>query len=187
MSDVIMNTREIMEFPRLCRELRLAKGLKQREVAVSAGMNPKSYGNVECTSHKVVAKHKVDRLALCFGLSDFSIPTRQEFVSAWESLPQSSYSANQAKGFDRRKAHRSKAKAHDLLRASLLEIVTLVVTTAPDPDTLCACPPMDVFTGDPVQPCELCSAMHLLGVSEGFTTVDQAVSALAERQEAGPT
>jgi transcriptional regulator with XRE-family HTH domain len=174
-----------MRFPALCRELRLARRLKQREVADAIGIKANSYGNVEVTNHKTINRERVLRLARFHELDE---ARTAELVAAWEELPESDYNKRQTKSFAQRREGRSKARNHDLLLVSLLEVTTLLVTSVPEGALLCACTADDAdeWGAAPesiTESCELCTALERLGVADGYTTRDEVIAKLAAVQE----
>lgn len=183
MGDEHSESREKLWFPRRLRDLRVAAGKKQREVAVALRLTPSSYANAESANHKRISRERVDRLAKLYQLDDAQAA---ELVAGWEALPESEYNARQRTTYEKRKAFRSKARNHDRLKLALLEVTTQLVTTVADPETLCACPPVDMFADapdEPPEPCELCNALRLLGLV-GWTDLDDVVGKLAAAQEA---
>ena len=164
----------------MCRQMRVDRHLKQREVADGIGIKVSSYGNVESNNHKTVAIDKVRALARFYTLDDAATA---ELVAAWEDLPVSAYSKNQAKSYAERNARRSKARMHDRMKAALLEMTTLHVVAAASPDDVCTCEPPDLFAGAQPEPCEVCNALQLLGLS-GYTNRDDVIAELARLQEA---
>lgn len=166
----------------MCRQLRLDNRLRQREVAAACGIKASSYGNVECNNHKTIALDRVNLLADVYGLNE---QAKAEFIAAWNELPMSTYSAKQTKTYLQRRETRSKVKNHDRLKLSLLELAVLTMTRDADPDTLCSCPEPDLFAGpdeQPQPPCELCTALQLLGLT-GYTTVADVMEKLAAIQD----
>lgn len=139
-----------------------------------------SYGNAESANHKRISRDRVGQLARYYRLGEVETA---ELVAGWEALPQSEYNKRQATSYEVRKAYRSKAKNHDRLKLSLLEVCTQLVTNAADPATLCSCVEVDMFD-ESLQPstCELCTALQLLGLG-GFTGLDDTVARLAAAQE----
>ena len=179
-----MDSQVKMKFPAMCKELRDANHLKQREVANAVRLKLSSYGNVESNNHKTMSLDRVHRLAKFYQLD---AAATAELVAAWEELPISEYSAKQAKTYEQRKEFKNKAKMFDRMKVSLVEVCTMLVTSAIDPGTLCTCPEIDMFADesdrdDPLASCELCTALQLLGLT-GFTDVDDTVLKLARVQE----
>lgn len=171
-----MTSPDKMEFPKMCRDLRLQSRLKQREVAVHVGLSPKAYANVESNNHKTMRLERVQKLAKLYQLDEASTAT---LVAAWEALPASEYNQRNAKPWAERQAAqavRGKAKNHDRLQIALLELATLFITSVDDPDSLCTC---DFGEG---RACELCTALQVLGL-RGYTTREEVISGLAALQE----
>src|SRR5678809_1356084 len=93
------------EFAKLCRQLRLEHGLKQREVAAVAGVAATTYGNVESSAYKVISRPRAERIA-----SHYKLPSaqREEFLDAWERCPLSEYGERRRAMWGRRNALRAK-------------------------------------------------------------------------------
>lgn len=175
-----MDSRGKLEFPSRVRELRVSRNLRQRDVASAIGVTPSTYGNIESNNHKTIRLDRVLRLAAFYSLDN---EQAKLLVDAWQALPVSEYSKRQTDANTKRNAYRSKAKSHDRMKMALLEVTTLLVTAAADPDTLCACAETDssdMFADR--EPCELCGALQLLGLS-GWTSQDDVIAKLAKIQE----
>lgn len=170
-----MDPQDKMDFPRICRELRLESGKKQREVAAALGLaSAKTYGNVESNNHKTVSIDKVRKLARYHQLG----PRQEaELVAAWEALPASPYNQRMAPGWDKKKAFRSKAQGYDRRGYRLAGILALLIVTHENPGALCIC-----TFGDTESACELCDALKELGLG-GWTTSNEVMRKLAALQE----
>lgn len=168
-------------FPVRIRDLRVASGRTQREVAESIGVKESTYANAESNRHRRLRMSRVTRLAALYGMD---AAQRAELIAGWEAMPESEYSQRNAKSWAARDARRSKLKNHDRLKLALLEVTTLLVTSAADPDTLCACAPVDMFAEQPAgqRTCELCEALRLLGLT-GWTNLEDVIAKLAAIQE----
>lgn len=167
-------------FPRRLRELRVDRGKKQREVAKLLGMKSSSYANAESCNFKRMSRDRVLRLAKAYQLGSTDTA---ELVAGWEALPVSDYDKKRDADHQRVRTTRAKAKAHDPLKLSLLEVTTMLVTSVSDPGALCTCTEVDMFAeGSSSQQCELCDALRLLGLT-GWTTLDDVVAKLAAIQE----
>jgi len=171
-----------MRFPTLCKQLREARGLKQREVAAVVGLKTNSYGNVESNNHKTLDEKKVLKLAAFYELDETATA---DLVAAWRDLPVSAYNQRNRPSWERRKALRSAADERDAFRIACVNLATLLTTNVPDPDQLCTCRAPDDDWGAPAdrEPCELCDALQLLGLPR-WTTLDDVVAKLAAVQEA---
>lgn len=177
-----MNSFTTTEFGPMCRELRQAARLKQREVAERVGIAVTTYGNLESNKHKTVRRERAEAIARSFGLG---AEMRAQLLAAWEAQPVSEYSQRQRESWNKRNLTRGKARGFDRAMTALLELASLLVTSVPDAGALCACPEPDLFADPPESepvPCELCNALQLLGLS-GWTTLDQVVAVLAKIQE----
>lgn len=163
------------DFAMFARELRVKKGLKQREVASAIGVKPSTYGNLESSPHRVVGADKVYRMIQLYELS----PDRaSELRSAWERTPLSAYGARLRKSWERRNRQRSKAKHYDRVQRSLAECLGLMLTAFSEANQgrVCAC----AFDKDEL--CEVCMALDNLGL-DTFTTLDKAISDIAALQD----
>ncbi len=160
------------DFAIMCRSLRIQKGFKQREVASFIGVKPSSYGNVESSAFKVVGAEKVSKIGELYRLT----PTEfQRLTEAWERCPLSPYGEKQRKHWERRNRMRSKAKHHDRVFRSLLDVLGAFLPHIPD-DHLCTCE----FGGE--AQCEICSALENLGLRP-ITSRDQVMADLAKLQD----
>lgn len=179
------------QFGAMCRELRVAARLKQREVAARVGIAASTYGNLESNPHKTIRRERAERIGRLYELDD---AMQAQLMAAWDAQPVSEYSQKQRDSWAVRNAARSKAKNHDRLKLSLLEVTMLLIATvdgaAIDPGTLCACggprePSSDMFDepdSSGQQPCELCDALKLLGLT-GWTNLQDVTDRLAAVQE----
>jgi transcriptional regulator with XRE-family HTH domain len=178
-----MDSSTKMRFPALCRDYRVAAKLRQREVANALGIATSSYGNVESVNRKTLSRDRAEQLANFYKLDEAA---RTDLLAAWDEMPVSEYSQRQADAYAARRAQRSKAREADRLKTALLEVVGLLISSVDDPGKLCACQAAQIFDfsqGDTPAPCELCSALQLVGVSGGWTTHEEVVAKLAELQE----
>lgn len=176
-----MDSQPKMKFPSMCRDMRVAHNLRQREVADAIGVKVSSYGNVESNNHKTIAIDRVKKLASFYTLDEAATAA---LIAAWEELPASEYSQKQTKSYAERNARRSKARNHDRLKVALLEMTTIHIAAAASPDELCTCARDDFFTpSEETEACEVCNALQLLGLS-GYTNRDEVIAELAKLQEA---
>lgn len=162
----------------MCRELRVQRGLKQREVAEAIGIKAPSYSNVESISTRVIGQDAANRLANFYGLDDAG---RARLLAAWERTPLSEFNQRRQVVWQRRNRMRSKAKHHDRVFKSLIEVLGAFLPHVPD-GQVCSCE----FASDP---CEVCTALENLGLNP-FTTKERAIadlSALADKLEAKAT
>lgn len=170
-----MSSQEKLAFPSTIRQLRVSRRLRQKDVAEAIKMNEGSYANAESNNHKTMRLDKVFRLA---EFHELDATARDALVAAWQALPASKFNERNRPAWERRNATRSKAKAHDAMKLSLLEMLSLYIGVEPNP---CTCPPVDPFT-EPPEPCEICKALQLLGLS-GWGPVDLVTAKLAEIQD----
>lgn len=163
------------DFGIMCRELRVNKRLKQREVAEGIGVKLSTVGNIESSPWKVVGIDKVNRMVEFFQLP----PDRAaELRSAWERVPLSEYGAKQRESWQRRNKMRSKAKHYDKVQRSLAEVLGLAIEAMNHQyqGRVCTC----AFDRDEL--CEICMALDNLGL-DTFTTLEKATSDLAALQD----
>jgi transcriptional regulator with XRE-family HTH domain len=169
-------------FSRRLRELRVAAGKTQREVADHIGVKESTYANAESSRHRRLRENRVRRIAKAYDLG----PTETaELVAGWEAMPESEFNKRNSKPWKVRDARKSKLKGYDAMRAALLEVCTLLLVDSIEPDALCSCPEVDMFadaTPDPDDACELCNALRLLGLT-GYTSRDAAIASLAALQD----
>lgn len=148
-------------FGTMLRELRVQKGLRQRQVAEGARIATSTVGNAESASHRVMGRDSAVRLTRFLGL----VGTDAEaMMAAWEETPLSEYSQKQRKTWERRNALRSKAKNHDRLKLGFVELLGARLMDNPD-DTLCQCE-----FGEPA--CLTCGSLDALGLPP-FTPADR--------------
>lgn len=164
-----MEPQQKSDFAKLCRQLRTEKRLKQREVAEKIGIAASTYGNVESSPYKVVGLDKVERLINFYDIRGSQLAA--DLRSSWERVPLSPYGEKQRKGWERRNRMRSKAKHHDRLMVSLVEVIGAFLPHIPDRE-VCAC-----SFGAPA--CELCAALENLGL-DGFASKDKTLDQLAK-------
>jgi len=175
-----VSSQEKLDFPRMLRELRVARGKKQREVAAGAELKETTYANAESNNHKTIRLERVRAIAKFYELG---AEATEVLIAAWEALPASQYNTRNRPAWERRQAFRDKAKLADRLRLGLLEMATMLVTNVSDPGQLCTCDRVDMFDDSSgQQSCELCEALRLLGL-EGWTNLDDVISKLAAAQE----
>lgn len=145
----------------MCRDLRIEKGLKQREVASAIEIKPATYGNLESSRFKVIRRSKAEMLADFYCLDS---ERRRTLLDAWDRCPLSPYGEKQRESWARRNALRSKAKNHDGIRRALVDLLGIHLMALPD-DQLCSCE-----FGSPT--CPLCTALERLGL-DPYTPADR--------------
>lgn len=160
MDDYMESDRKKTEFGIMLRALRVAKGLKQRQVAEGAGISPSTVGNGESAAHRVMGRDAALRLTYFFQLDDRK---SKEFIELWEKTPLSEYSKRQKGIWEKRNALRNKAKGHDRLKLALVELLGLHLMAVPDAE-ICAC--------DFGAVCGVCKALAGLGI-DPFTPADR--------------
>lgn len=148
------------EFGIMLRDLRVSKGLKQREVAVGAGISTSTVGNAESAPHRVMGRDAVLRLTYFFGLDRAS---SDSLIELWEKTPLSEFSQKQKGIWEKRNALRNKAKNHDKLKLALVELLGLHLMSVPDAE-VCAC--------DFGATCGVCAALERVGL-DPFTPADR--------------
>lgn len=179
-----------MDFPRMCRELRIASGLKIRQVAEL--LNMKSYQNVEYNNHKTI---RVERVRSLIRIYKLDAADSARFIAAWEELPTSKYNQRMAPIRAKQSAVRSKAKGYDAAWRVAVESFGMVAGIMFDEQwseekcrSLCACdkspgahPPT---ANHPSLRCEFCNALEFLGMPEGWTDLETVTAKLADHQDA---
>lgn len=148
------------DFGIMCRELRVGKVLKQREVASAIGVKLSTYGNIESSHWKVVSRAKASKLIEFYALP----PDRAAaLLDAWDRCPLSPHGEKRRETWQKINAGRSKAKNHDRLKLALVELLGLHLMAVPDAD-VCAC--------DFGAVCGVCKALEALGIAP-FTPADR--------------
>jgi transcriptional regulator with XRE-family HTH domain len=173
-------------FAQRIRWLRRNSNQSQRQVAEAIGVKESTYANAEASHHRRLRRERVERLAHHHGLNQVEV---EELIAGWQAMPESEYNRRNSKTWASRDARKSKLKAYDPLRRALLEMVSLVVGVAADPETLCSCEEPDMFApADAAEPvrCEICNALHLLGLG-AWDGPDATMSKLADMQRAEMT
>lgn len=176
-----MNTKEKMDFPRMCRELRMSRNWRLKDVAQA--LNLRSYQNVEYNNHKTI---RLDRVIAIARLYQLDPDSTSALTAAWEALPVSEYSERQRTKWKARNATRSKARGYDEMYRALLEVLALLFMAQEGPPgdvgDLCVCEFGGGTANDPTRSCELCNALQQLGLT-GWTNHDQVSAHLAALQE----
>jgi transcriptional regulator with XRE-family HTH domain len=167
------------EFGILCKTYRDKRNLRQREVAERVGIGLSSYGNVESAPHRVISRARAESLADVFDLSDHE---RAGFLDAFERAPLSEYTIKNRARWDRRNKMRSKAKHHDRLFVSLIEMTSMFLMVCHNDADLCVCGFDGKTEADPTRSCELCTALEALGL-DPFSTREDLVSKLGHMQD----
>lgn len=144
----------------MLRALRIAKGLKQRQVAEGGGISLSTVGNAESASHRVMGRDAALRLTHFLELDGAGSET---FLAAWAETPLSEYSLKQRATWEKRNALRNKAKGHDRLKLALVELLGLHLMAVSDAE-ICAC--------DFGSVCGVCKALDSLGI-DPFTPADR--------------
>lgn len=148
------------KFGIMLRAIRIAKGLKQRQVAAGVGISLSTVGNAESAPHRVMGKDAAVRLTQFLNLDGAG---SEALLAAWEDTPLSEYSQRQRQNWEKRNALRSKAKNHDKLKLALVELLGLHLMAVPDAE-VCAC--------DFGAVCGVCAALERVGLGP-FTPVDR--------------
>lgn len=181
-----MSSLQKSDFAIMCRELRVQNRLKQREVAERIGVQASTYGNIESSPFKVVGAEKVSRMATMYRLTPDQFAALSD---AWERCPLSPFSEKRRKIWQRRNKMRSKAKHHDRLFLSLLEVLGVFIPHLADEDA-CTCgagrpPEGSEFGWEPPaydERCEMCCALENLGLNP-YTTRERVLDDLSKLQE----
>lgn len=163
-----MSTTEKTDFNKMVRALRVSAGLKQREVAVAMGIKDSTYGNVECSPHRVIGIEKVRALAKFYELPESQATV---LVAAWEATPLSEFAEKRKPAWDRQNRLRYKARHHDRVFASLAEVLGILIPALPE-GQVCSCE----LDG---QLCAVCGALDNLGLAP-FESHDKTMAKLAK-------
>lgn len=158
----------------------MSSHLRQRQVADAIGVKPSTYGNIESSNHKVVRRERVVDLAKFYELD---AGDSERLLAAWEQLPASEFNLRQAGRRRERSAFRVNAREAPKLRLALVEVLGVLLGVTDDP---CACVPASEVAGDPRPPCEVCSALHVLGLSS-WTSRDVVAEQLSALQDSMTT
>jgi len=158
----------------LARELRVKNGLKQREVAEKIGIKLSTYGNVESSPWKVIRRERAQKLCEVYNLNEMD---SANVMAMWELCPLSPEGQKNKAHWQRKNRIRSKAKNHDRVAASLIEMCSLAIELSAQGE-VCNCGFGGVTEADPTRSCEFCTAMEALGLPP-FTTDAAAIDALA--------
>lgn len=154
----------------LCRDLRLAKGLKQRQVAEAVGVATSTWGNVESSKFKVISEEKALRVADFFELTG---ALRENLLAASAAMPMSKYTLAQRERWKTKNAARSKDKRAALVWEALENLVCWQAAKGAQ----CSC--TEATFDEDASVCPLCQAMHALGVTEGYGDSMTAMTRLA--------
>lgn len=178
-------TRTLTRFGDILRRLRKSRGLRHRAISTACGISYSTACNLEGAPHKILSIDKVNALIEFYRLPP---ALAAELLAAWNELPMSEYHQKNRAKWERRNALRQKGRLANSLTQSLIEVLSLLITYAPE-SQVCTCGPADVdpFTHEPMAPpverCEVCAAMLLLGIEEGWTTHDVAIRKLCDLQK----
>lgn len=160
MDDNMESASKKTEFGIMLRGLRVAKGLKQLQVAEGASVSRSTVGNAESAPHRVMGRDAALRLTYFFQLDE---QRSKRFIELWEQTPLSEYSKRQKGIWEKRNALRNKAKGHDRLKLALVELLGLHLMATPDSE-ICAC--------DFGSVCGVCKALESVGIAP-FTPADR--------------
>lgn len=154
-----------------CRELRISRHLKQRQVAEAIGIAGSTYGNLESAAHRVIAGDKAVALA---DFHKLAASDREVFLALWEATPLSGFTLKRRERWRTLNERRSLAKRVPALELSLCLVLGVHIGLT-DSDKVCVCQP---FGGDP---CEVCEALTVLGL-DTYTTREVAIDQLSKLQ-----
>lgn len=160
------------EFGVMCRNLRVSRNLKQREVAEAIGISVSTYANMESSPWRVVSEEKVIRLANFYGLAQAVF---DELLERWSKTELSEYGKQSRERWEKRNAQRSKAKRAAALERALIDVLAVTFEVSDSAGV----PPCRCTFGGEV--CEVCAALAILGAPP-FTTTEAAVENLAALQ-----
>lgn len=162
------------DFAKKCRDLRIAKHLKQREVAAIIGVALSTVGNMECSPYKVINRSRALALAAHYGLKGKDL---DDFVRSWDACPLSPHGEKRKEYWKKRNELRSKAKNHDPMKCGLVECLAIILMDRPDSD-VCFC------DGDEM--CSVCYSLGRIGATSPYTPADrgQILAQLAKMRDA---
>jgi len=164
----------------MARDLRVKKGLRQRQVAQLIGIAPSTYANLESSPNRVIREDRAELLAKVHGLCEAE---RMALMDAWRRAPLSEYALRQRDRWAARNKLRSKARNYDRMQLALVELLGLFIGFVPKPGSYCNCAFGGGTAEDPTRSCELCSALEALGFLGGFSDKDELVMRLSKMQD----
>lgn len=167
------------QFGQLCRALRVAANLKQRQVAEAIGIAASTYANLESSPWKVIQRSRMERLAELYQLGP---DNRARLVAAWEATPLSPFGERNRARWEKRRQQRSKLKHYDRMRLSLVECLVALVDGARG-RSLCTCQFGGGTPDDPARSCVICEALENAGLVDGWTDPDNMLKELYKLQE----
>lgn len=140
-------------FAQFCRNLRIERGLKQREVASAIGIKLSTYGNMESSRFKVISERRAEQLSGFYGIGK---EDHDKMMDASRNCPLSPGGEIRRATWKKRNTQRSKAKGHDALKLALVNLLGAHMMALPDSD-LCSCE----FGG---AVCPTCAALESVGL-----------------------
>jgi len=123
------------EFAAICRNLRIERALKQRQVAEAIGVKLATYGNLESSRFKVISDRRAEALSGFYGLS---AEDHERLMLASAACPLSPGGEIRRATWAKLNTQRSKAKNHDALKLALVNLLGAHLMALPDAD-LCSC------------------------------------------------
>jgi len=105
------------EFAAICRNLRIERALKQRQVAEAIGVKLATYGNLESSRFKVISDRRAEALSGFYGLS---AEDHERLMLASAACPLSPGGEIRRATWAKLNTQRSKAKNHDALKLALV-------------------------------------------------------------------
>lgn len=166
-----MESHQRTAFGARCRELRMARNLKLRQVAEAIGISHSTYGNVESSKFRVVSMTKACSLADFFKLTG---PDRVSFLTMWEETPLSKFSEERRAKWRVQNEGRNARRLVPRLQYALCCLAGMHVGMVEDETRICVCE----IGGDP---CEVCEALSVLGL-DAYSTREHAINQLAALQ-----
>ena len=188
-----MDSRGKLEFPSICRSLRIQHGLTQAKVADAIGVKHASYGNVESANYVVISQKKVEALARFYSLNEGDT---QQMIDYWKLLPVNEYTSKNRERWKEKNAQRSKAKRVDMLWRTTVETMYVLTDIMDDlhwtdeqiVQRCCSCdkspgahPPT---ANHPTLRCPFCNALEVLGMPEGWPGMTACIDKLGDHQNA---
>ena len=160
------------DFPRICKELRLAARLKHREAAAGIGIGTSTYSNMESQSFVVVGESTVRKIVRFYSLDD---KRAAELTAAWRELPVRQSTQRTRDAWKRKNAIRNKAKNHDRVALACASFAALYLLQLSDESAavVCRC--------DFESTCEVCAGLQTMGLPP-YDDRDSVIARIAKLQ-----
>lgn len=169
-------------FGKICRSLRLARGMTQREVADLArgengrGLATATVGTIESSPYRVISAERAAILAdRVFGLQG---EERQRFLDEHERTPLSEFSERRREHWKKANDLRAKLRNFDTLVYATCELAIRFIQEMPVGEA-CRCEFGGGSYGDAAKPCELCFALERVGIIGGLGDQERTLTRLS--------